>query len=208
MTTLVLIAKECVPGRVKTRLHPPFSLADAARIAAACLADTLAAVNGLPFDRRVLFFDGVPPEDLPQGWEIVPQPPGSLDTRIGAIFDACTGPTLLIGMDTPHLDPGILRPFAGPWQASVDTVIGHATDGGFWTLGMRDPDGDLVRGVPMSRADTGAIQEQRLRLSSGLDVLRLPVLTDIDTAADLADAARSAPRLRSVLDDLRAEVLR
>ena len=43
MTTLIVIAKECVPGRVKTRLHPPFSLEQAAEIASACLADTLDA---------------------------------------------------------------------------------------------------------------------------------------------------------------------
>ena len=30
MTTIVLIAKEAVAGKVKTRLHPPLSLAEAA----------------------------------------------------------------------------------------------------------------------------------------------------------------------------------
>ncbi|HWU59682.1 MAG TPA: glycosyltransferase, partial [Microbacteriaceae bacterium] len=57
-TTLVLIAKECVPGRVKTRLHPPFTLEEAATIASACLLDTLAAVAQLPAGRRILYFDG------------------------------------------------------------------------------------------------------------------------------------------------------
>ena len=45
MSALVVIAKECLPGRVKTRLHPPFTMAEAAAIAAASLADTLAAAR-------------------------------------------------------------------------------------------------------------------------------------------------------------------
>ena len=42
MTTLVVVAKEAVPGRVKTRLHPPYSLEQAATLAQACLLDTQA----------------------------------------------------------------------------------------------------------------------------------------------------------------------
>ncbi|MYW30066.1 glycosyltransferase, partial [Streptomyces sp. SID2119] len=43
-TELLVIAKEPVPGRVKTRLCPPFSPAEAAELAAAALADTLETV--------------------------------------------------------------------------------------------------------------------------------------------------------------------
>jgi len=42
MTTLVVIAKETIPGKVKTRLHPPLSLEQAADVAAAAIQDTLA----------------------------------------------------------------------------------------------------------------------------------------------------------------------
>ena len=41
MTTLLVIAKEPVPGRVKTRLTPPFTPEEAAALAEAALADTL-----------------------------------------------------------------------------------------------------------------------------------------------------------------------
>ena len=59
MTTIVVIAKECLPGRVKTRLHPPLSLEQAAALAAASLDDTLGALAALPATRRILAFDGV-----------------------------------------------------------------------------------------------------------------------------------------------------
>lgn len=43
-TTLLVLAKEPVPGRVKTRLTPPFTPEEAAELAAASLADTLGTV--------------------------------------------------------------------------------------------------------------------------------------------------------------------
>lgn len=191
MTSLVVMAKECVPGRVKTRLHPPFSLEDAARIAAASLTDTLALGRYLPVERRVLCFAG---EHLPidaDGWEILPQSTGGLDERIGAALDSCAGPTLLIGMDTPQVRPEHVSRALAP-TTRFDAWLGLASDGGFWALGLRVPDGDLVRGVPMSRSDTGDRQLRRLR-AAGLRVGALPVLTDIDTAQSLAAVAGMLP---------------
>lgn len=143
MTALVVVAKEPVPGRVKTRLHPPFSLADAARIAAACLVDTLDAVADLPATRRILLIDGRGPGR--PGWQEWPQPSGNLDERIAWCLDELTGPMLLIGMDTPHLDATVLAP-AFDWPEDVDAFLGPAEDGGYWALGLRRPDGALVRG--------------------------------------------------------------
>ena len=48
MTTLLVIAKEPLPGRVKTRLTPPFTPEEAARLAEAALADTLRTVAAAP----------------------------------------------------------------------------------------------------------------------------------------------------------------
>lgn len=195
MTALVVVAKEPVPGRVKTRLHPPFSLADAARIAAACLSDTLDAVADLPATRRILLIDGRGPGR--PGWQEWPQPSGTLDERIAWCLDELTGPMLLIGMDTPHLDATVLAP-AFDWPDDVDAFLGPAEDGGYWALGLRRPDGALVRGVPMSRDDTGAEQLRRLA-DAGLRVRALPAMRDVDTVADLAGAAGGAPRLAAVL---------
>lgn len=48
MTVLLVVAKAPVPGAVKTRLCPPATAAQAARIAAAALRDTLDAVRATP----------------------------------------------------------------------------------------------------------------------------------------------------------------
>ena len=188
MSAVVVIAKECVPARVKTRLHPPFTLDQAARIAAASLATTLEAVRSVAADRRILFLQGDPGRTPHVGFEVIPQPLGSLDQRLAAIFDLLDEPTLLVGMDTPQLTPGMLR-----WPDRTDAVLGPAADGGFWALGMRRPRGDVIRGVPMSRADTGARQLSALQ-SAGLSVDLLDTLRDVDRAIDAHALAAQIPR--------------
>jgi hypothetical protein len=190
-TTLLVIAKQPVPGRVKTRLVPPCTHEQAAALAEAALADTLHTVLTVPARRRVLVLDGRPGPWLPLGFDIMPQCGGPLDERLAAAFAAVRGPALLIGMDTPQVDPALLTV---DWQAA-DAVFGPAADGGFWALGLRVPDPALLRGVPMSTASTGAIQRSRL-LAAGLRVADLPQLRDVDTAADALAVARQAPGSR------------
>ncbi|MFF9011475.1 DUF2064 domain-containing protein [Streptomyces sp. NPDC014870] len=193
MSTLLVIAKEPVPGRVKTRLTPPFTHRQAARLAEAALADTLATVRDTPADRRVLALDGAPGDWLPSGFEVVAQGPGGLDERLAAAFARCTGPTLLIGMDTPQVTPELL--LAGLDFGACDAWLGPAEDGGFWALGLAVPDPALPRGVPMSVPETGAAQRHRLT-AAGLRVRDLPRLRDVDTAADARAVAALAPRSR------------
>jgi uncharacterized protein len=187
-TTLLVIAKEPVPGRVKTRLVPPCTPEQAAALAEAALADTLHTVLTVPARRRVLVLDGRPGRWLPSGFEIMPQRGGPLDERLAGAFAAVRGPALLIGMDTPQVSPALLTV---DWQAA-DAIFGPAADGGFWALGLRVPDPDLLRGVPMSTPGTGAVQRDRL-LAAGLRVADLPPLRDVDTAADATAVACEAP---------------
>lgn len=191
MTTLIVLAKQCLPGRVKTRLHPPLTLEQAADVAAASLADTMAAARRVRCARRLLWFDGVAADS--RGFAVRPQPAGGLDVRIAAALDACRGRTLLIGMDTPQVETAVLQSVldddrGGAW-------FGAAADGGFWALGLDRPDGRLVRGVPMSTGGTGAAQRARLT-AAGLPVHDLPVLTDVDTIDSALEVAATAPGTR------------
>ncbi|MGO4301587.1 TIGR04282 family arsenosugar biosynthesis glycosyltransferase [Leifsonia sp. RAF41] len=201
MTAVVVIAKECLPGRVKTRLQPEFTAEEAAAIATAALTDTLRVGCALPASRRILYFDGAVPPAAAAGWEVLPQRSGSLDERIAALFDMLDEPVLLLGMDTPHVDPATLTGVFAD-DPDVDAWFGPATDGGFWALALRRPDGALVLGVPMSTEATGFHQLERLR-TAGLRVRLLPALTDIDTAADVPAAAQRSPALARALDELR-----
>lgn len=184
--TLLVIAKEPRPGRVKTRLTPPFTPEEAAGLAEASLADTLDVVARTPARRRVLVLDGAPGPWLPAGIEVVPQCAGGLDERLAAAFGGCDGPALLIGMDTPQVTPDLLTVDF----TDCDACFGPAEDGGFWALGLAEPDPELLRGVPMSTPDTGAAQRRRL---AHLSVRELPLLRDVDTAEDAAAVAGAAP---------------
>ncbi|CAM5447998.1 MULTISPECIES: DUF2064 domain-containing protein [Streptomyces] len=192
-TELLVIAKEPVAGRVKTRLCPPFSPAEAAELAAASLADTLETLLALPARRRVLVLDGRPGDWVPPGFEVVPQSGGGLDERLAAAFGGCTGPALLVGMDTPQIGAAHLAPALAPdaWDG-CGAWFGPAEDGGFWALGLAEPDPALLLGVPMSVPETGAVQRRRL-VEAGLAVRELPVLVDVDTAADARRVASAAP---------------
>lgn len=188
MTTILVMAKAPVPGRVKTRLCPPFTPAQAADLALAALLDTLDAVLATPAARRVLVLDGAPGSWVPAGLEVSPQHGEGLDDRIANALASVEGPVLLIGMDTPQVTP---RQLTVSW-ADRDAWFGPAADGGFWALGLRTPDAALVRGVPMSRTDTGRVQLNRLS-DAGLRVGALPELRDVDTDADAARVAAEAP---------------
>jgi glycosyltransferase A (GT-A) superfamily protein (DUF2064 family) len=190
-TTLLVIAKQPRPGRVKTRLVPPCTPRQAAALAEAALADTLHTVLAAPARRRVLVLDGEPGPWLPPGFDIAQQCGGGLDERLAGAFAGVDGPALLIGMDTPQLTPGLL---IVDWEVA-DAWFGPAADGGFWALGLRVPDPALVRGVPMSAASTGASQRARLH-AAGLRVADLPRLRDVDTAEDAVAVARQVPRSR------------
>ncbi|MFJ1911235.1 DUF2064 domain-containing protein [Streptomyces sp. NPDC088147] len=196
MTTLLVLAKAPVAGRVKTRLTPPFRPEEAALLAEAALCDTLAAVLAAPVRRRLLVLDGVPGGWLPAGIEVIPQSGGGLDERLAAAFGLCTGPALLVGMDTPQLTPQLLAPAlaADAWQG-CDAWFGPALDGGFWALGLAAPDPALLLGVPMSVPETGAVQRARLQ-DAGLSVRDLPPLRDVDTARDATLVAAEAPDSR------------
>lgn len=192
---LAVIAKEPVPGRVKTRLCPPCTPEQAAAIAEAALADTLHAVAATPATRRICVLDGSPGDWLPAGFEVLPQCAGGLDARLAHAFGAIAGPMLLVGMDTPQLTPAVLEQATDALLTpGTDAVLGMTHDGGYWGIGLRDGSNPaLIQGVPMSRDDTGALQLDQL-LAAGLSVnVGLPTLTDVDHFDDAVRVAAAAP---------------
>jgi glycosyltransferase A (GT-A) superfamily protein (DUF2064 family) len=196
---LVVLAKEPVPGRVKTRLCPPCSPVDAARVAEAALADTLDAALASGADRVVLALDGRPGPWCPPGVVVIGQGRGTLDERLAQAWSrgASHGPTLQVGMDTPQVSAlDLNRAMATLDDTHVDAVLGPATDGGWWALGMRRPRPDAVLGVPTSRPDTGARQAARLA-ALGLRTRPLEPQTDMDTWADALAIALQAPETRT-----------
>lgn len=191
----MVLAKAPVPGRVKTRLTPPCSPAQAARLAHAALLDTLAAGGrATGAGRRVLALDGKPDGWLPPGWDVVEQRGDGLAERLAHAFADVGGPALLVGMDTPQLTPAGLDAGLAALER-FDAVFGPATDGGYWAIGLRAPDPAVFAQVPMSRAHTGAVQRARLD-ALGLRTADLPALLDVDDIAAARAVAAQAPASR------------
>lgn len=204
---VIVLAKSPEPGRVKTRLCPPATPAEAADLAAASLLDTIDAAAGVPGAEPVVALTGrlagaARRAELTaalRGCRVLSQRGTDLGARIAAAhLDTAAllagRPTLQVGMDTPQAGSELLAACLDRLRApGTDGVLGLAADGGWWALGLRDPGAArLVAGVPTSRDDTGERTLRALR-DGGLRVGLLPELTDVDTAADARTVAEAAP---------------
>jgi rSAM/selenodomain-associated transferase 1 len=196
--SLLVIAKEPRPGHAKTRLIPDLGDEGAAAVARACLEDTLGAVVDAPAAERVLILDGEPGDWLPDGFRVIPQREGGLAARLaGAFEDSGAAPAMLVGMDTPQINGGLLgEAIERLCEPGADAVLGPASDGGWWAIGLRVSDPRVFDGVPMSAGDTGERQRERLR-ELGLSWSELEQLRDVDTIEDLRAIAASSPWTRA-----------
>ena len=198
----VVIAKEPVPGRVKTRLCPPCSMDEAAAIAEASLHATLVAVqvaSQAGATRPVLALEGRPGPWMPDGFDVVAQSDGGLDQRLTAAFAHCFAadparPVVLIGMDTPQVTPRRLHTAAAA-LGTHDAVLGPAPDGGYWLIGLGHLAPGAITGVPMSADDTFDRQLGRLR-ARGYRVALTESLVDVDDIADARHVAGLLPGSR------------
>lgn len=196
---LVVIAKAPLAGRSKTRLCPPCTPEEAALLAEAALADTLDVVVGASRRlqaRPVLVLDGDAGPWLPEDMRVVPQRGDGLDERLAAAFDDVGGPAFLVGMDTPQITAPLVADAVERLQApGVDAVLGPASDGGWWAIGLRRADPRVFLGVAMSTAVTCDEQRERLR-SLSLATAELGVLRDVDVFDDALAVAAEAPHTR------------
>jgi hypothetical protein len=89
---------------------------------------------------------------------------------------------VLIGTDCPGITPGILgQAFAA--LRTADLVLGPATDGGYYLIGLRAPQPHLFRQMAWSTDQVFRVTVQRAgALGCSCRVLR--PLRDVDTVAD------------------------
>jgi len=195
-TRLLVFAKAPVPGKVKTRLVPPLSHAEAADVARACLETTLTRFAPASA-RRTLLLDGAADPDLraicrSQRVTIARQSRGDLGARLRAAFRGQRGPVIAMGSDSPTLDPARIEEAASA-LATRDVVLGPAEDGGYYLIGVRRAEASerLFRAIPWSTADVARITLDRAR-SLGLTVHLLPEWYDVDDPETLRRAIEDA----------------
>ena len=189
MSTLVVFGKPPLVGRGKTRLARDVGAARAAGFYRRASHSLLHRLGRDPRWRTVLAVNASPDDRYacwPHATPRVAQGRGSLGDRMGRVLrTAATGPAVIIGTDSPQVTPGHIAAAFGA-LGSADAVFGPAEDGGYWLIGLarRRPAPDLFQGVRWSTAH--ALADTRASLPRGFAVAHLPVLTDVDTGADLA----------------------
>lgn len=193
---LLVIAKDPLPGLAKTRLCPPCSPRQAAGLAEAALLDTLDVVQRTPAFRKVLVLEGDARRWRRSGLEVISQRGGGLEDRLASAFEDVSGPALLVGMDTPQVTAELLLGGINALARSgVDAVLGPSYDGGYWSLGLRQPRREVFTGVPMSVPTTLDHQRRRLDLL-GLRIHEQAQLRDVDTIEDARAVALQTPNSR------------
>lgn len=198
MNRIIVFVKAPLPGLVKTRLCPPLSEIEAARLYRAFARDTLGLAEGVrDATVEVAYAPG-------EGFENVDwirarpavrsfsQQGRDLGERLvhafGNAFSNGAQKTVVIGSDTPHISSETISTAFSLLDIN-DAVIGPAQDGGYYLIGLKRARAELFQGISWS---TDKVFQETVERARELDVrlARLSTLADIDTFADLTALAR------------------
>lgn len=189
MTAVLLFAKAPRPGYVKTRLAA--EIGDGAAVAAYRKMGARVVAQVSARYPITVWYD--PPDALAEMrvWlgerSYRPQEGRDLGERLthafAEHFGRGDGPVLAIGADAPDVDADTIAA-AERALRSADVVLGPALDGGYYLVGLARERPEVFAAVPWGGADVMRITLERCR-RLGMRAGRLPVLRDLDTAADL-----------------------
>lgn len=194
---LVIMVKEPVIGRVKTRLAKGCSSVRATQFMRTNLTVTLRRLGRDPRWHTIL---AIAPDRamastmFPHELARMPQGHGNIGTRMGTIAaKAPAGPLIIIGADIPAIRA---RDIADAFSAlrSADAVFGRTGDGGYWLVGLSPR---LRRTPPFANvrwSSPHALQDTIANLSTRT-VAFAAHKDDVDEVHDLARLGAYAQRL-------------
>ena len=190
-TTLIIFVKNPISGTVKTRIARTVGDEKAVAVYRHLLQYTQEMSRPLTCRRVVYYGDFINPDD---GWNSYEKQlqvgrsdgPQDLGERmLNAFeeqFERGSDRVVIIGSDCLSITADhIERAFSV--LNDVDVVIGPATDGGYYLLGMKQLHSFLFENMPWSQPELRQLTELAL-LQNGLTFERLEELTDIDEWAD------------------------
>ncbi len=191
---VIVFARYPVPGKTKTRLIEHLGKDGAAAIQDSMTRHTLGQVAQVVTTRGIeaeVRFTGGEKEwmvnEYGQHWTYTNQGEGDLGCRLARAvrdaFDAGVSRVILIGTDCPALTPADVTSAFNALHEH-DLVIGPATDGGYYLLGLRKPCLEVFRGIDWG---TAAVLHQTMEASEKLhlSIHLLRPLRDVDRPEDL-----------------------
>lgn len=213
MNALGVFVKQPIAGRVKTRLAERLGAQFAADLYAAFTADVIEAVRDAADARTLCYWPPTPAarayfaQLARDDFSLWPQPAGPLGERLREFFRHCfaqgAGRVVAIGSDSPTLPPRLVGDAFDRLQAA-DCVLGPASDGGYYLIGLRADQPELFDQIEWS---TPRVLEQTVARAkaAGLSLATLPPWYDVDTAEDLGVLRRHLTALASAGECLNCE---
>ena len=208
--SVVLFTRLPKPGRAKTRLIPALGADGAAalqrQMTGLAVARAWAFCTAAPGRRLVVAFDGGSEREM-RAWlgplTYVSQGEGDLGARMQRAacgeFQRGARAVMIIGADCPRLGIPFLESAEQALENS-DLVLGPASDGGYYLVGMRRVVEAIFTGIPWG---TGEVLHRSVHraLQAGIEPALLELLPDVDESPDLPDAwaALTASRTVSVI---------
>lgn len=186
---LIVFLKAPRPGGVKTRLAETLGVAQACAAYRRLVETLLRQLAVLEHVELCFAPDDAASEIEPWAqptWQLTKQGNGDLGCRLDRAFqrafDEGARRVVIIGSDCLDVGPSDVE---AAWSAllSHDAVLGPATDGGYWLIGLRAPRPELFADVPWSTNNVLRETLARCR-ATGLKTLLLRELADVDTEAD------------------------
>jgi len=210
---LAIMAKAPVAGRVKTRLVPPLTPAQAADFYRALLLDQLNHLRRYAGAARYVFYTpAAAGESMRQlgggGYVYLPQSGDDLGARMQHVFTELWRRghrnVIVVGSDLPALPWANLESALTQLaQGEARVVLGPSLDGGYYLVGMNRPTPEIFQEMAWSHGQVFA--ETRARLQArGVRCGLLPALADFDSVGDLrlwrdgADAASTMAMPRTL----------
>lgn len=186
---LVVFVKNEEAGKVKTRLAADTGDQKALNVYRTLLKYTRSVIEGVEAGKVISYSRFIPETDLWQsaGYVRTVQKGEDLGERMlnafkrGLVAEQCSG-MVLIGSDCAELKAKHIEK-AFTLMNNKDLVLGPASDGGYYLIGMKSPYRELFQNIAWS---TGDVLNQTLKKAeeSGISVALLPELNDVDTIED------------------------
>ena len=191
---LAVMAKAPRPGKVKTRLSPPLTSAQAAALNVCFLMDTTENIAGIEGAAGLISYTPVGEESLfegilPDGFALIPQRGEGFGERLLAAAEdilACGYASVcLIDSDSPTMPAEALRRAVAELARPGDRVVlGPSHDGGYYLIGLKQAHREPFERIAWSTSSVCAETVERVR-AAGIELVLLPMWYDVDDGVTL-----------------------
>ena len=185
---IIIFQKNAELGKVKTRLAETMGNREALEIYQLLVSYTHQQVQQVPCHKLLYFSEFLEksPEWENEAYSLKIQTTGILGEKMANAFQSEfeNGFTqlIIIGTDCPEINPKIIEE-AFEKLTKVDVVVGPATDGGYYLLGMNQFIPGLFKDIPWSSEEVLSATKNFL-VTNDITFDMLPLLSDVDYQED------------------------